>query len=547
MFYTFVSKSDTLEEAELCVPIFYALIDPSSIPDDETLEHIITTRADTAFITCATMALCAIGTVMEKSSLIRDASPDLWPCVWSWMHFLDTYWEYLPGDLPITTFAYMGVLLLCLRKHPGVASVVSATPGVRGVLAHAWVSLLSTDDSLGTKELFDVVSGLSLDADIPANFEEIGMKTLIQYLPVEPMYPRVAEAVRAGLLRFIIGYAIKYGRTTPIDFEDVSPMLTWVVLALRSQTLVSWTVVTAMRGAFAEAQKSPQYREFTKLPLFQYWSEMAQNFKYRVQALEAWEATGCHWVACSKATRKFKHCAGCESAYYCSVECQRVHWRAAHRDICQSLKYDNHRSLYRRFVRRDRAFMHVLVDYDYRSLKSQISRDVVLFMHSRPDDQDGFFVHFDYTRGVQATVLPRCDFPDLFVGYRDTRIHPVLISMGTLGETQQQYVFPLGASSTVFDAGLHRIASEIPAGAEASESTQLVEQRKTFFATKTFWGQAPATYAIEETEGAMPRPPAHAPRKALTWRKLLMELLAATKNRDDDKELFYHFPCIIAA
>lgn len=56
-------------------------------------------------------------------------------------------------------------------------------------------------------------------------------------------------------------------------------------------------------------------------------------------------------------------------------------------------------------------------------------------------------------------------------------MHPVLISIGTLGETQQQYVFALGASSTVFDAGLHRIASEIPVGVQPSEHTQLVEQR----------------------------------------------------------------------
>jgi hypothetical protein len=117
------------------------------------------------------------------------------------------------------------------------------------------------------------------------------------------MYPRVAEAVRAGLLPFI------YGRTTRMDVEDVSRLLAWVVLALRSHTLVSWTVVTAMRGAFADAQKSPQYREFTKLPLFHYWCEMAGNFEYRVQALEAWEATRCHWIAvCENSTVICPHC-----------------------------------------------------------------------------------------------------------------------------------------------------------------------------------------------------------------------------------------------
>ncbi|KAJ7911182.1 hypothetical protein B0H13DRAFT_2483298 [Mycena leptocephala] len=558
MLYTFVCGSDTrLKEAELCVPIFYALIDPSSIPDGDTFEHIIMTSAHTTFITCA------IGTAMVKSSLIRDASPDLWLRVWPWIHFIDTYWDYLPGELPATTFTSMSVLLLGLRTHPEVASVVSATPGVRSVLAHAWVMFLSGDSLPPIKELVDVLSELTQGVKIPANFEEIvsavggcydqlasvvikhislgltvpntgmrmvllsvalifldltaaydefstalvaggvisalisvlvdftgttthltetaiyqGMKTLIGYFPGEPMYPRVAEALGAGLLRFIIGCAVKYGRTTPIESVDVSPSLGWVMRILRYHTLVSWTVITAMRDAFTDAQKSPQYREFTKLPLFQRWTEMAEDFEHRLQALEEWETTGCHWVACSKTTRKFKRCAGCESAYFCSAEFQCVDWRAAHRDVCQSLKYDPHCSLYRRFTRRDRAFMRVLIDHDYTTLKYQIFRDVVLFMHSHPDDQDGFFVHLDHTCGVLATVLPRCDFPEFFAGYRDTRMRPVLISFGTFNDvTRPHYVFPLGASSTVLDTGLHRIAREIPAGAEASEYTPLVEQR----------------------------------------------------------------------
>ncbi|KAJ7847689.1 hypothetical protein B0H13DRAFT_1907171 [Mycena leptocephala] len=497
MLYTFVCGSDTrLKEAELCVPIFYALIDPSSIPDGDTFEHIIMTSAHTTFITCA------IGTAMVKSSLIRDASPDLWLRVWPWIHFIDTYWDYLPGELPATTFTSMSVLLLGLRTHPEVASVVSATPGVRSVLAHAWVMFLSGDSLPPIKELVDVLSELTQGVKIPANFEEIvsavggcydqlasvvikhislgltvpntGMRMVLLsvaliFLDLTAAYDEFSTALvagggahvspgcrgaGAGLLRFIIGCAVKYGRTTPIESVDVSPSLGWVMRILRYHTLVSWTVITAMRDAFTDAQKSPQYREFTKLPLFQRWTEMAEDFEHRLQALEEWETTGCHWVACSKTTRKFKR-----------SECQCVHWRAAHRDVCQSLKYDPHCSLYRRFTRRDRAFMRVLIDHDYTTLKYQIFRDVVLFMHSHPDDQDGFFVHLDHTCGVLATVLPRCDFPEFFAGYRDTRMRPVLISFGTFNDvTRSHYVFPLGASSTVLDTGLHRIAREIPPG-----------------------------------------------------------------------------------
>jgi hypothetical protein len=43
--------------------------------------------------------------------------------------------------------------------------------------------------------------------------------------------------------------------------------------------------------------------------------------------------------------------------------------------------------------------------------------------------------------------------------------------------TQHPYVLPLQTNSTAFDAGLLRIAGEIPAGADASGYIQLVEEK----------------------------------------------------------------------
>ncbi|KAJ6540965.1 hypothetical protein B0H10DRAFT_2448380 [Mycena sp. CBHHK59/15] len=118
------------------------------------------------------------------------------------------------------------------------------------------------------------------------------------------------------------------------------------------------------------------------------------------------------------------------------------------------------------FPRRERAFIRALLDADYKRLKPQISRDVILFMHAYPNTPDAYFVHFDYTHfgRVAATVRPRSDLVDLPAWYRRTRLHVVFAARGK--GPMPDYLVPLLSSSTAFDAGLHRIASEIPAGAD---------------------------------------------------------------------------------
>ena len=37
-------------------------------------------------------------------------------------------------------------------------------------------------------------------------------------------------------------------------------------------------------------------------------------------------------------TLKHKVCSNCKSVYYCSQECQRVHWKNGHKEQCKILK-----------------------------------------------------------------------------------------------------------------------------------------------------------------------------------------------------------------
>ncbi|KAJ6573266.1 hypothetical protein B0H10DRAFT_2237178 [Mycena sp. CBHHK59/15] len=133
-----------LEQIDLFLPLFHSLLDPSSIPDGETLERIIVNVTEIPFINCAAMSLTGIRAIAMKSSTVRDASPDHWPRVWPWIQFLHAYWQYLPGfpaAAELDASIIHGSILLCLADHPGISGTVSATPGIRNILAYAWVRL----------------------------------------------------------------------------------------------------------------------------------------------------------------------------------------------------------------------------------------------------------------------------------------------------------------------------------------------------------------------------------------------------------------------
>ncbi|KAF7363108.1 MYND-type domain-containing protein [Mycena venus] len=305
----------------------------------------------------------------------------------------------------------------------------------------------------------DALFGTAADSTWPAI--QRGLGTLITYLATAPMYPWIAGAVKASLLRFIVSCAI---RSTTQD--DVSEQLRWLLRTLLPQSLVSCTVIAVMRSTFANDRDTAPMHEFAKLPLFQDWTTLAALVEERIGMLNSWESAGCSWsVACDnlkcrkiQARRDSRRCARCASAYYCSSGCQRVDWRAHHRDS-RSTGIS---------PRRERAFIRALLDADYKRLKPHISRDIVLFMHAHPTSPDAYFVHFDYTHSgsVAATVRPRSDLVDLPAWYHRTRLHVVFAARGK--GPMPDYLVPLLSSSTAFDAGLRRVAGEVPAGTDIS-------------------------------------------------------------------------------
>jgi hypothetical protein len=156
-----------LDQTELCLPVFYALLDPSLIPDANNLEHIITSRTEDPSIGCAMLSLDVLRSLAMRSSVIQDAAPDLWPRVWPWVQFMHIFRQFFPRS---TEFISDVPILIGLSDNPQFFPVISATPGVRTIMADAWEELVGDSTvQVATK----LLPSLSQGIEIFENFEEI--------------------------------------------------------------------------------------------------------------------------------------------------------------------------------------------------------------------------------------------------------------------------------------------------------------------------------------------------------------------------------------
>ncbi|KAJ7166702.1 hypothetical protein C8R46DRAFT_1095122 [Mycena filopes] len=170
--------------------------------------------------------------------------------------------------------------------------------------------------------------------------KENSLFTLVKYFRVAPGYPWIAEAIRAGFLSMIISFALQN-----IDFRMQMNLQT-ILRTILPLNLVSPSVITEMRRALVGVEEYSCKPEFRHSPLFADWEVLVDFANERYRILDKWEATrgsslkACDNVKCGKIElkNKFKRCAGCLSANYCSVDCQSDDWQDGHRMVCGDLR-----------------------------------------------------------------------------------------------------------------------------------------------------------------------------------------------------------------
>ncbi|KAJ6462424.1 hypothetical protein C8R45DRAFT_1080562 [Mycena sanguinolenta] len=165
----------------LYLPAFYIALDPAKIPSTEDLESL--ERSTKLRLGCAALSLRMIFqfALLENKSSQQELGSTLWPRVWPWMHFMHEYRECLPGRLALENVIYFQFLGFVEQSFP-LHSPLTSTPGLRAILATAWVLLpkmKSSKDGSQTKDGFQICSQAvalllrDLDFTDPLHFMEM--------------------------------------------------------------------------------------------------------------------------------------------------------------------------------------------------------------------------------------------------------------------------------------------------------------------------------------------------------------------------------------
>ncbi|KAJ7467497.1 hypothetical protein FB451DRAFT_1560696 [Mycena latifolia] len=164
--------------AILFLPSLFANVDPARIPNGGQLDALLTDGDPLENIELAFHSLNAIVVLASNRLIPLDASPDIWPSLWTWIDFIQTHWVSLPmakradqGEICLM----QANILVALGGHRETSKVIRSTPGVRRLLAMAWKAMLHNDALFGgtINLIIGALSIITDSYDNEANFAEI--------------------------------------------------------------------------------------------------------------------------------------------------------------------------------------------------------------------------------------------------------------------------------------------------------------------------------------------------------------------------------------
>ncbi|KAJ7314856.1 hypothetical protein DFH08DRAFT_894890 [Mycena albidolilacea] len=130
------------DDAKLCIPIFYANLDPKGIPSTDELDAA--TRDDFV-VSGLSRAFISLLALKNYEKLPPNILPALWPRSWAWIQCLDRYHWLLPAcdtaDEINNRLDYFWILDRFYSAEETGASV-DQTPGIRVLVAQVWATML---------------------------------------------------------------------------------------------------------------------------------------------------------------------------------------------------------------------------------------------------------------------------------------------------------------------------------------------------------------------------------------------------------------------
>ncbi|TFK68949.1 hypothetical protein BDN72DRAFT_841141 [Pluteus cervinus] len=151
--------------------------------------------------------------------------------------------------------------------------------------------------------------------------------------------PRVLEAINSGLLTAFVECSPLYGDLPDDEYDVLSSPITVTI----PRYLTYFCVVQAMDKTFLQLEKTAQFLSLRKTRAWDAFNGLTASTSWRWALVGQFkqmerEITICYSPECQKSDprNKFRKCAKCGLALYCSKECQTVHWREfGHKRVCR--------------------------------------------------------------------------------------------------------------------------------------------------------------------------------------------------------------------
>ncbi|KAJ7129112.1 hypothetical protein C8R46DRAFT_1143817 [Mycena filopes] len=380
--------------------------------------------------------------------------------------------------LNVYSISSLVAALVSIRKKPECVSVLLSHKIVTSI-----VTILLDFERPGRQKV-------AAQFDLNLQIKDSCWDLIAHYTAIAPGFPWIAEAIEAGVLRSVIYSTAIVMQDRNDERHHMKHVAVFMFYSL-PWAFVSQAVLKRTKKAIVDAQDLLNRRDFIEWPFYYLWEKVIALLNARIAVLENWEAAGrpsfmaCDNMLCGRIIEKskFKRCAGCAGANYCSGDCQSIDWRNGHRSSCDNLRVARIR--YPELVHpRERSFIHALVQHDYERLLFDISLRQIKFMREHPGKV--FIVTFNYAMIQDVAVevvlqskllgemgvvrhleaeLPIQRERRARSGQRMT-LHAVAIAEGQWVKIR---LFPLRASSAEFQIGLREIAKASRLGPDTAE------------------------------------------------------------------------------
>ncbi|KAJ7493082.1 hypothetical protein B0H11DRAFT_2396604 [Mycena galericulata] len=310
---------------------------------------------------------------------------------------------------------------------------------------------------------------------------------------VEPGYPRLPEALNAGLLP-----AIAILSQTDVRGRNMDWHLRDFLQSHIPGGMVYYPVVAALEGNIPPVNEIRDAERFGKSPIFRDWLALLDLACDRELIRREFHSPIYHSIkfcdnyklkcGAIKKSIEIKRCSGCRLAHYCSAECQAFAWRhGGHREFCKDRWHSAPPNREHFPRRRDDAFMRLIVLRDYNRNKPDILRKQIQFIIAHRSTK--FCTIFNYMAGACAISVVSLDDStrNYFAAANSaweafpTGLHRVIINgagSGSTDESEQSLAlhYVLRSNSSIVSDSLVQLPAELPEAMDAEKAAALENQ-----------------------------------------------------------------------